>query len=94
MNVGVLVLIIRLPGCRSLKEKRGRLRPLMHKLYKQFKLSVSEVDDQDIWGQSVIACALVTSDAVQTRRILQKTANWVENNWHDVELVDTEIELL
>lgn len=93
MTVGVLVLILRLPGCGSLKEKRGRLKPLMNKLYKQFKLSVAEVDDQDIWGQAVVACALVTSDAVQTRRILQKTVTWIEQNWFDVELVDSQIEL-
>lgn len=94
MNVGILVLVLRLPGCGSLKEKRGRLKPLMHKLYKQFKLSVAEIDDLDIWGQAIVACALVSNDAVHTRKVLQKTAAWVEQNWLDVELVDTQIDLL
>ena len=94
MTVGILVLVLRLPGCGSLKEKRGRLKPLMNKLYKQFKLSVAEVDDLDIWGQAVVACALVSNDAIHTRKVLQKTAAWVEQNWFDVELVDTQIELM
>lgn len=94
MSVGVLVLVIRIPGCRSLKEKRGRLRPLMNKLYKDFKVSVAEVDDLDIWGQAVVACALVSNDSNHTKRVLQKAANWVEDNWRDVELVETQIEIL
>ncbi|HKJ27822.1 MAG TPA: DUF503 domain-containing protein [Anaerolineales bacterium] len=94
MSVGVLILIVRLPGCRSLKEKRGRLKPLLNKLYREFRMSVAEVDDLDIWGQAVVACALVSNDATHTRRVLQKAANWVEDNWRDVELVDSQIELL
>lgn len=94
MSVGVLVIIVRIPGCRSLKEKRGRLKPLMNKLYKEYRVSVAEVDDLDIWGQAVVACALVSNDAKHTRRVLQKAANWVEENWRDIELVDTQIEML
>lgn len=94
MSVGVLVLIIRLPGCQSLKEKRGRLKPLMNKLYREFKVSVAEVDDLDIWGQAVVACALVSNDATHTRRVLQKAESWVEVNWPDVEVVDSQIEML
>ena len=94
MSVGLLVLSLRIPGCRSLKEKRGRLKPLLAQLHKEFNLSVAEIDDLDIWQSTVIACAAVSNDANQTRRVLQKTVNWVENNWRDLELVDDQIELL
>ena len=94
MSIGVLVLIIRLPGCSSLKEKRGRLKPLINSLRKEFKLSVAEVDDLDIWGQAVVACALVSNEAKHTQRVLQKAANWLEQNWRDIDLVDAQIELI
>lgn len=94
MSVGVLVLVLRLPGCASLKEKRGRLKPLLTRLQRDFNLSAAEVDDLDIWGQAVVACSMVSNDANHTRRVLQKTSNWVENNWKDVDLVDSQIELL
>ena len=68
MSIGVLVLILRIPGCASLKEKRGRLKPLLAKLQKEYKLSAAEVDDHDIWGRSVVACALVSNSANRTRR--------------------------
>jgi uncharacterized protein YlxP (DUF503 family) len=94
MSVGILVMTLRIPGCRSLKEKRGRLKPLLAQLHNGFNLSVAEVDDLDIWQSTVIACAAVSNDPNQTRRVLQKTANWVESNWRDLELVDEVIELL
>lgn len=94
MSVGILILTLRIPGCSSLKEKRGRLKPLLARLHKEFNLSVAEVDDLDIWQSSVIACALVSNDPNQTHRVLQKTVNWVESNWRDLEVVDDQIELL
>ena len=94
MSVGVLIMTLRIPGCSSLKEKRGRLRPLLTRLHKEFNLSVAEIDDLDIWQSSVVACAVVSNDPNQTRRVLQKVVNWVENNWRDLELVDDQIELI
>ena len=72
MSIGVLILSLMIPGSGSLKEKRGRLRPLITKLRKQFNLSVAEIDDLDIWQSSVIACAMVSNDPKQTRKVLQK----------------------
>ena len=94
MSVGVLVLILRIPGCSSLKEKRGRLRPLIAQLHKKYNLSVAEVDDLDIWGRTVIGCAFVSNDANRTRSVLQKAANWVDREWRDLELEESQIELI
>jgi uncharacterized protein YlxP (DUF503 family) len=94
MSVGVLILSLRIPGCSSLKEKRGRLRPLITKLRKEFNLSVAEIDDLDIWQSTVVACTTVSNDPNQTRRVLQKVVTWVENNWRDLEVVDDQIELI
>lgn len=94
MNVGVLTLHIHLPGCSSLKEKRGRLKPLLARLHKEFNLSAAEVDHLDVWQSAVIACALVSNDRRHTQRALQNTANWVIDTWRDVTVVDEHIELL
>lgn len=94
MSIGLLVLILQFPGCASLKEKRGRLKPLLVRLQKKFNLSVAEVDDLDIWGRAVVACVLVSNEARRTQRVLQKAANWVEGEWLDLELENYEIEML
>lgn len=94
MSIGVLVLILRIPGCGSLKEKRGRLRPLLARLHQKYNFSVAEVDDLDIWGRAVVGCSLVSNDPNHTQSMLQKAANWVENEWGDLEVEDALIELI
>jgi uncharacterized protein YlxP (DUF503 family) len=94
MSIGLLTLHIHLPGCSSLKEKRGRLKPLLAKLHKDYNVSAVEVDHLDVWQDAVIACALVSNDGKHTQRVLQKIANWVDTSWRDVDMVSEEIELL
>ncbi len=92
--LGLLTIHIRLPSCSSLKEKRGRLKPLLARLHKEFNVSVAEMDLQDKWTESIIACALVNSDAVIVRQSLQSVAKWVEANWTDGDVMDEKIEIL
>lgn len=92
--VGTLSIHLHLPGCSSLKEKRGRLKPLLHQLHKKFNVSVAEMDRQDKWQEAVIACALVNNDAKQIQRSLQKVAYWVQGNWPDGDVIDEKIEII
>lgn len=92
--VGILTIHLHLPGCASLKEKRGRLKPLLNGLHKKFNVSVAEMDRQDMWQEAVIACALVNSDAKQVQRSLQAVVRWVEGNWTDGDVIDERIELV
>jgi uncharacterized protein len=92
--IGILTIHLHLPGCASLKEKRGRLKPLLNRLHREFNVSVAEMDRQDMWQEAVIACALVNSDAAQVQRSLQTVANWVKGNWPDGDVIDEKIELI
>ena len=92
--VGILTIHLRLPGCASLKEKRGRLKPLLNQLHKKFNVSVAEMKRQDMWQEAVIACALVNSDAVQVQRSLQSVLKWVEGNWPDGDVINEKIEII
>lgn len=93
LALGLLTLEILLPGCTSLKEKRGRLKPLLTRLHRQFDISTAEIDHLDAWQSAVVACSLVSNDPNQTRRALQQVVHWVEENWPDVTLVEEQIEL-
>lgn len=92
--IGQLTIHLHLPGCASLKEKRGRLKPLMNRLHREFNVSVAEMERQDMWQEAVIACALVNADAAQVQRSLQKVARWVKGNWPDGDVIDERIELI
>lgn len=94
MPVGLLTVYLQLPGCSSLKEKRGRLKPLLARLQRHFNVSAAEMDHLDAWGEAVIACALVGNETVHVQRSLQQVAHWIETSWLDVEVVSDDIELL
>jgi uncharacterized protein YlxP (DUF503 family) len=91
--VGILTIYLHLPGCASLKEKRGRLKPLLNRLRREFNVSVAEMDQQDMWQEAVIACALVNADGAQIQRSLQAVAKWVQGNWPDGMIEDTQLEI-
>lgn len=93
-SLGVLTLTLHIPGCASLKEKRGRLKPLLARLHKNYNVSAAEIDYLDVHQNSVISVALVSNDPKHTRRVLQKIADWIDIGWPDVDLMDDVIELL
>ncbi len=91
--IGLITLHIGLPGCTSLKQKRSRLKPLQARLRKEFNISVAEMDLQDTWNQSVLACAMVGNKRLHLEQSLQTVARWVEQHWPDVELFEEQLEL-
>ncbi len=94
VRVGVLYLHLALPGCHSLKEKRGRLQPLLHRLRRQFNLTATEADWRDRWQSALLACALVGGDGAHLNRRLTAVRDWVVTQAGDVELLDDWIEIL
>lgn len=92
--LGQLTIHLHLPACSSLKEKRGRLKPLLARLRKEFNVSVAEMYLQDMWTEAVIACAMVNSDAVALRQSLQTVEKWVNANWTDGDVMEQQIEIL
>ena len=92
--LATLTFHLHLPSCASLKEKRGRLKPLLARLRREFNISVAEMDLNDQWQEAVIACAMVNRDPVQLRRSLQVVSRWVTANWPDGMVLDEKIEVI
>ena len=92
--IAQLTLHLHLPRCASLKEKRSRLKPLIHRLHREFNLSAAEMDLQDKWQHAVITCAMVGNDAAFLQSALETVRRWTESHWTDGDVLDTEIELL
>ena len=92
--IGVLSLHLHLPGCSSLKEKRGRIKPLLARLHKEFNVSVAEMDLHDKWQDAVISCAMVGNENAHLQQSLQAIADWTAQNWLDISVVDNYIELI
>jgi uncharacterized protein YlxP (DUF503 family) len=92
--LATLIVHLHIPTCASLKEKRGRIKPLMSRLRREFNVSVTEMDLQDRWQEAVIGCAMIGSGRGNLEGSMQAVAKWVEGNWPDGMVVDQKIEII
>ena len=92
--IGTLTIHLRIHACASLKEKRGRDKPLISRLHREFNISVAEMGLQDKWQEAVIGCAMINSDSVTLQRSLQTVVKWIEGNWPDGDVIDEKIEIV
>jgi uncharacterized protein YlxP (DUF503 family) len=92
--IGLLTLHLSIPGCTSLKEKRGRLKPLLARLHRQFNISVAEMGLQDKWQEATISCGMVGNDKAFLQPALETVRKWTEANWPDGDVLDTKVEII
>ncbi len=80
MIVGVLQISLRLPSCRSLKDKRRILRSIIERARNDYHVSIAEVDDQDLWGNAEVGVSVVSSSGTQIESILSKVLDAFEGH--------------
>lgn len=79
---------LHLPGCQSLKDKRGVIRPLTAALRQRCNVSVAETAHQDLWQRAEIACAAVGSEPRVVEETLRAADRIVEDA-DGVRIIDT-----
>jgi uncharacterized protein len=89
----LLTLKLYLPGCGSLKEKRGRIQPIIKRLHKEFNISVSEIGLQDVWQSAWLGCAAISNDKVHNEQVLNKVVEFVASNWPDEQVTESHLEV-
>jgi uncharacterized protein YlxP (DUF503 family) len=94
VHVAAIEIELHIPECHSLKEKRGRLKPLLARLHKEFNVSAAEIDHLNNHHSSIIGCVVVANDQRHVQRVLAKIPAWIETNRPDLQLVDDAITLL
>lgn len=63
----------------SLKEKRRVLKKIIDNVKNRLPVSVAEVDHQDLWQKAAIGFSIVSSDAVQAERVIEKTLDLIHD---------------
>ncbi len=91
--LATLTFHLHLPTCKSLKEKRAYIKPLISRLHREFNISVAEMGLQDKWDEAIITCAMIGNDPAFLQSALQNVAKWVEAHWSDGDVWDTKIEV-
>lgn len=92
--LATLTICLHLPGCHSLKEKRGRIKPFISKMQHNFNISIAEIDKNDMWQQSVIGCAMISTDRKHLESAMQSMKVWVDSNWTDGDVIDLVVEFI
>jgi uncharacterized protein len=71
MLIGVCELLIYLPDCHSLKDKRSIISNLKSHLRKKFNISISEINHKNLWKKCTIGICCISDN----RQIIDKTIN-------------------
>ena len=86
MAVGLLFIEMGIPLAASLKEKRSRLKPLIHRLHKEFNISVCEFAHQDDIDSTMIGCSLISDSKVFIEQEFSRIINFIPRNFSDFEI--------
>lgn len=78
LHAAALRVELRIPEAHSLKEKRGKLKPAIAELRKQFGISVAEIDHQDLWQRATLGVAIVAAQAGQLQRLVHSIERHME----------------
>lgn len=69
MHVLAVVYDLHIPGCRSLKERRSALRPVLSGVANRFGVSVAETGNTDLWQRAEVGVAVVSGQPGQCRTL-------------------------
>jgi len=92
MVVKLLTIVLLIPGCSSLKEKRFVVSSLKARLRQRFNVSVAEVAHHDKWQRCTMAVAMVAVDRRTADSGCERVLRFVEGD-HRVTVTDSTQEL-
>ncbi len=93
MVVGYGVLKFRIYECRSLKEKRKIIKPIIAKIRNKFNVSVSETGGYDSYKISEVGISVTGNDRRVVNSVLDKIIQSVEY-MELTDLIDTDFEII
>ena len=87
MVVGVLEVILRIPGATSLKAKRMVIKSLKDRIRNKFNVSAAEVSQLSNARGCTLGISHVSNDKQYSNQVLSKLVDFIETS-RDVELDD------
>ena len=79
MFVSALRIEFHIPATHSLKEKRAVLRPIIDGLRNRHRVSVAEIDHQDLWQRATIGIAVVAADVSTVAEVLANCERFMDS---------------
>lgn len=92
ISISLLTVHLQIPVCNSLKDKRSVLKPLLNRLHQQYNISAAEIDHQDSWHESILACVVVSNDATHNHHVLEQALQALEKQTANMVILEHHIE--
>lgn len=89
MFVLALRVDLRLPACRSLKDRRQVIRPILDGARHRYAVSAAEVDHQDSWQRATLGFAAVSGSVGHVTEVIDAVERFVWS-FTEIEVLDTE----
>lgn len=89
MFVLALRVELRLPGCRSLKDRRQAIKPILDGARHRFGVSAAEVGSLDKWQRADLGFAVVSGQPRQVIDIVDELERFIWS-FPEVEVISTE----
>ncbi|KAB2953316.1 DUF503 domain-containing protein [Heliorestis acidaminivorans] len=93
MTVGYREVSLHIHGVDSLKGKRRVVKSIVERLRSRFNLSISEVDQHDLWQSAVIGLAVVSNNRRHIQQVLDEAVRQMEYSG-EVEVIEVTTEIL
>lgn len=84
MFVAIMKIELRFPPVSSIKEKRNIVNSVKMKIFASFKVSVAEVDDQELYNSSVIGISFICLKRDHCVSKGQKIVKFLETNSSEI----------
>lgn len=88
MLAALCTIELRIPACRSLKEKRHVIKGLTSDLRSKFNVAVAEVDHQDLWQRATLGVSTIAGEGYHLRRVMHEVERFVSRE-PAVDIIDT-----
>jgi uncharacterized protein len=92
--IGVLRMVLRMPGNRSLKDRRRVVQSVRDRVHARHHAAFADVGHLERHDAAVIAVTLVGNDAKLLRSRLDTIRAEVEQQQHDALVSDSSVEML
>ena len=93
MFAALVTLELHVPASSSLKEKRGVVKSVAARLRNDLKVSVAEVDHQDLWQRATLGVAIAAGSDVGARKVAQQVEKLVSREPR-VEMISVAVEVV
>ena len=93
MHAGICRIKLHLSHSQTLRDKWRAVKYITARVRSQYIISISEVDDQDLWQLVTLGIACVSNHNQHVDETLSKVMNFIVNNYPQLEIVDHQTEI-